>query len=94
MAESVVDAARLGRDIGSMEILTSYERWRRLDSSTLLALTDGLNRLFSNNIAPVKAARDIGLAAVNRIPPLKRLFMRYARGTLGNLPRLLKGQAL
>ena len=94
LAESVVDAARLGRDIGSMEILASYERWRRLDSSTLLALTDGLNRLFSNNIAPVKAARDIGLAAVNRIPPLKRLFMRYARGTLGNLPRLLKGQAL
>jgi 2-octaprenyl-6-methoxyphenol hydroxylase len=54
-------------------------------------VTDGLNRLFSNDLAPVRLARDLGLATVDRLPPLKRLFMRHAMGTLGRLPRLLAG---
>jgi 2-octaprenyl-6-methoxyphenol hydroxylase len=31
---------------------------------------------------------------VNRLPPLKRFFMRDAMGTLGELPRLIRGEAL
>jgi 2-octaprenyl-6-methoxyphenol hydroxylase len=57
-------------------------------------MTDGLNRLFSNDVAPVRAARDLGLAAVDRAPPLKRLFMRHAMGLVGELPRLVRGEAL
>ena len=57
-------------------------------------MTDGLNRLFSNTIVPVRLARDLGLAAVNRLPPLKRLLMRHAMGTLGDLPRLTRGGRL
>ena len=60
----------------------------------LIAATDGLNRLFSNDIAPVRLARGLGLAAVDRLAPLKRLFMRHARGTLGELPRLMRGEPL
>ena len=60
----------------------------------LIAATDGLNRLFSNDVAPIKLARDVGLAAVNRLPPLKRFFMRHAMGTVGELPRLLRGEGL
>ena len=60
----------------------------------MLAATDGLNRLFSNDLAPVRLARDAGLAAVNRTPPLKRLFMRHAMGVLGDVPRLVRGEAL
>jgi 2-octaprenyl-6-methoxyphenol hydroxylase len=60
----------------------------------LSAMTDTLNRLFSNSIPPVKAARDLGLAAVNRVPPLKRLFMRHAMGVVGQLPRLVRGEPL
>jgi len=94
LAEVVIDAARLGLDIGSAEVLARYEKWRRFDSLTLLAVTDGLNRLFSNDVGAVRAVRDLGLAAVNCTPPLKRFFMRHARGTVGKLPRMLHGAAL
>ena len=60
----------------------------------LIAATDGLNRLFSNDIAPLRLARDLGLAAVNRVPPLKRFFMNHAMGLVGDLPRLIRGEAL
>jgi 2-octaprenyl-6-methoxyphenol hydroxylase len=90
----VVDARRLGLDIGDSEVLRRYERWRRIDNWMLSAMTDTLNRLFSNAIPPVKAARVLGLAAVNRVPPLKRLFMRHAMGVVGQLPRLVRGEAL
>ncbi|MBX6320820.1 MAG: UbiH/UbiF/VisC/COQ6 family ubiquinone biosynthesis hydroxylase [Rhodospirillaceae bacterium] len=94
LAEIVVDAMRLGLDIGSLAVLERYERWRRLDTVMLIAATDGINRLFSNDIGPLRLLRDLGLAAVDRLPPLKRLFMRDAMGTLGELPRLIRGEAL
>ena len=89
----VVDAARLGLDVGGPGVLSRYEAWRRFDSMTLLAVTDGLDRLFSNDVGAVRAARGAGLAAVNRMPPLKRFFMRHARGSVGKLPRMLRGTA-
>ena len=94
LAEAVVDAARLGLDIGGSDVLSRYETWRRFDSMTLLAVTDGLNRLFSYDNGAVRAARNAGLAAVNRLPPLKRFFVRHAQGTVGKLPRMLRGTAL
>ena len=93
-AEVVVDAARLGLDIGGADVLERYQRWRRFDNTTLLAVTDVLNRLFSNDIGPLKTARQLGLAAVDQIPPLKKVFMRHARGTVGKLPKLLAGERL
>jgi len=90
-AEVIVDAARLGLDIGAPDVLERYQRWRRFDNVTLLAVTDVLNRLFSNDIAPLASARQAGLAAVDQIPSLKKLFMSHARGTVGKLPKLLSG---
>ena len=92
LTEVLVDAARLGLDIGSEDVLERYQRWRRFDNATLLAVTDVLNRLFSNDIEPLHLARDLGLAAVDKMPDLKKLFMRHARGTVGKLPKLLTGQ--
>jgi 2-octaprenyl-6-methoxyphenol hydroxylase len=94
LAELIVDARRLGLDIGASDVLEGYERWRRLDAVLLAAATDGLNRLFSNALPPLRVARDLGLAAVDRLPPLKRLFMQHAMGTLGELPRLARGLPL
>ena len=94
LAESVVDAHRLGLDIGDGPVLARYERWRRFDNVFMAAVTDGLNRLFSNDIGPVRLARDLGLAAVNRLPPLKRFFMRHAMGLVGELPRLVRGEPI
>jgi len=94
LAEAIVDARRLGLDIGDDSVLERYQRWRRLDAILLAGVTDGLNRLFSNTIAPVKLVRDLGLAAVNRMPPLKRLLMQHAMGTFGDRPRLARGERL
>ena len=94
LAEVLIDAHRLGLDLGSAVVLNKYSRWRRFDNTLMLALTDGLNRLFSNNIRPISLARDLGLAAVNRLPPLKKLFMRHAMGLAGELPRLMQGRQL
>ncbi len=94
MAQVLVEAKRLGRDLGSAEVLAEYQRWRRFDNSLLMVVTDGLNRLFSNDFEPLRLVRDLGLAAVNEIPPLKRLLMRHAMGLVGELPRLIRGQAL
>ena len=94
LAEVVIDAARLGIDIGSTAVLERYERWRRFDNALMLAVTDGLNRLFSNDIGPLRLARDVGLAVVNQAPPLKRVLMRHAMGLVGDLPRLVRGEPL
>jgi 2-octaprenyl-6-methoxyphenol hydroxylase len=91
LADVLADAKTAGRDFGERRVLARYEGWRRFDNAMMLAATDGLNRLFSNDIAPVRLARDVGLAAVNRIPALKRLFMRHAMGMLGDLPTLMRG---
>jgi len=94
LAQSVVDAMRLGLDPGATTALAAYQRWRRFDNTAMMAVTDGLNRLFSNDVAALRLARDAGLALVNQVPAAKRLFMRHAMGTVGALPRLLRGEAL
>jgi len=93
LAEVLLDAARLGRDIGALDTLKRYERWRRFDSFALAASTDALNRLFSNDIAPLRHLRDLGLGIVDSIGPARRFFMRHAGGDVGKLPRLMKGEA-
>ncbi len=75
-------------------MLERYQRWRRFDNVALMAVTDGLNRLFSTDLAPVRLIRDLGLGIVNSLPPLKRVFMRHAMGMVGDLPRLTRGEAL
>jgi 2-octaprenyl-6-methoxyphenol hydroxylase len=94
LAECLVDARRLGLDIGASSVLARYEHWRHVDATVLAATTDALTRLFTNTLAPVVLARDIGLALVNRLPPLKNLFMRHAMGVIGDTPRLVRGEAL
>ena len=94
LAELVVDARRLGLDPGGAALLARYERWRRFDSLALIAITDGLNRLFGNDLLPLRVARELGLGLVERIAPLKQFFMRHAMGVLGDLPRLMRGEAL
>ena len=83
LVEVLAEAHGLGLDPGSAALLADYDRRRRVDTMMLVAATDGLNRLFSNDIAPLRLARRLGLATVNQLPPLKRLFMRHAMGTIG-----------
>ena len=93
LAEAVVDAVRLGLDPGGDDVLSAYERARRFDTVAMGVVTDGLNRLFSNDVLPVRLARDLGLGIVDRLPALKRFFIREAAG-LSAGPRLMRGEAL
>ena len=92
LAESVADAARLGLDIGGSQVLERYQRWRRFDTMTMSVATDGLNRLFSNHSDALRLVRDIGLGLVERLPALKRTFIREAAGVTGEVPKLMKGE--
>lgn len=94
LAEAVVDAARLGLDPGSPDVLDRYQRWRRFDTLSMGIATDGLNRLFSNRSDALRLVRDIGLGLVERLPVLKGFFIREAAGLTGEVPKLLRGEAL
>lgn len=94
LAEVVVDAARLGMDIGQADVLERYQRWRRFDTMAMGLATNSLNFLFSNRSTLLRTVRDIGLGLVDRAPPLKSLFVRQAAGLTGEVPRLLRGEAL
>lgn len=94
LIEIIVDAKRLGLDLAHPSGLARYERWRRADNLLMAAACDALNRLFSNDIAPIRIARDLGLGIVDKLGPLKKVLMRHAMGTVGDLPRLLRGAAL
>jgi 2-octaprenyl-6-methoxyphenol hydroxylase len=94
LAEVIVDAARLGIDLGQADVLERYQRWRRFDTMAMGLATNSLNLLFSNKSTLLRSVRDIGLGLVDRLPPLKSLFIRQAAGLSGEVPRLLKGEAL
>jgi 2-octaprenyl-6-methoxyphenol hydroxylase len=94
LAEVIVDGVRLGLDPGAYDVLERYQRWRRFDTMTMSVATDGLNRLFSNRSDVLRLMRDVGLGVVDRLPAAKQFFMREAAGLVGDVPRLLRGEAL
>lgn len=94
LAETVVDAQRLGLDVGQGSVLAGYEAWRRFDTVRMAAATDGFNRVFSNDNAVLRLARDVGLGIVDRLGELKRRFAAEAGGLVGPSPRLLRGERL
>ncbi len=92
MADVLTNARAVGLDIGSLTVLADYERWRHFDSAMLAFGTDALNRLFSNDIGPLRFARSFGMGLVNRITPLRHMFMKQAGADLGRLPSLLQAE--
>jgi 2-octaprenyl-6-methoxyphenol hydroxylase len=94
LAETIVDAMRLGLDPGGADTLARYQQWRRFDTMTMAVATDGLNRLFSNRSDMLRALRDLGLGLVERLPALKQMFIREAAGLTGEVPKLLRGESL
>ena len=94
LAEVLAEARFRGEDIGSADVLARYQRWRRFDTALLVAATDGINRLFSNDNPLLRAGRDLGLGLVNRLPGLRRGLIREAAGISGDLPKLLQGRAI
>jgi len=94
IAETIVGEMRLGLDPGAPAPLGSYERARRFDIAASGMGMDAMNRLFSNDVAPLRFLRDLGLRLVNRTPPLKDLLILEARGAGRGVPKLLRGLSL
>lgn len=94
LSQVIVDASRKQKDIGSLDNLTLYAKWRKRDHIQTAMATDGLVRLFSNNFLPLAAIRNLGLLVVDLVPPLKKVFARHAMGFVGKLPRLGRGLKL
>jgi 2-octaprenyl-6-methoxyphenol hydroxylase len=94
LAELIVDHHRVGLDIGSEQLLSEYAKRRKWDSIALVGLTDGLTKLFTNSYQSLHYLRTVGLGIVNKIPPLKKMFVKRAMGVGGKKPRLIQGQHL
>jgi 2-octaprenyl-6-methoxyphenol hydroxylase len=90
IAGLILAAHARGEDIGGDALLQRYQRARRFDNMAMGGTTDLLNRLFSNDSAPVRAARRAGLRAVAKLPFARRFFMEQAMGTSGLLPALIR----
>jgi 2-octaprenyl-6-methoxyphenol hydroxylase len=94
LAEVLSEARRRGEDIGAGSVAARYQGWRRADTAAMVAATDGINTLFSNDNALLRGLRTIGLGAVNAMPFLRQSAMRHAAGLTGNVPRLMQGKPL
>jgi 2-octaprenyl-6-methoxyphenol hydroxylase len=94
LAEVVAEDARLGLDIGGEATMEKYQQRRRVDTMMTAVATDGLNRLFSNDIYALRQFRDLGLKVVDRSPAIKAFLMREAAGLTGELPKLMRGELL
>lgn len=94
LAEVLVGAVREGKDPGALSTLKHYADWRRSDYIRVMGFTDGLARTFSNELRPLVVARNLGMVAMDLVPPLRRLFTRQAMGVNGRQPRLALGLSL
>ncbi|MDO5647018.1 UbiH/UbiF/VisC/COQ6 family ubiquinone biosynthesis hydroxylase [Paracoccus sp. (in: a-proteobacteria)] len=95
LAETLVDAARRGEDIGAALVLERYQGWRRFDGTALALGMDSVNRLFASENPLIAAARGVGMGLVSAVPGLRRGFMRQAAGlSIDPMPRLLTGRRL
>ncbi|PZO65005.1 MAG: 2-octaprenyl-6-methoxyphenyl hydroxylase [Paracoccus denitrificans] len=95
LAEVIVDAARRGEDIGAIDVLNRFQRWRRFDATAMGLGMDVVNRAFSSGSALIRGAMEVGMGAVSAVAPLRRRFMRQAAGlSIDPMPRLLLGQSL
>ena len=92
LSEVLTEAARLGLDPGDVTQLKRYERWRRFDSSTSAMAATVLNKLFANDITPLRMMRQFGLGVIDRLPSVKGLLRSEAAGLTGELPKLLRGE--
>jgi 2-octaprenyl-6-methoxyphenol hydroxylase len=76
--------SRRGAAIGDADHLAQYRARRRLDRAGGIGFTDALVRLFSNDIAPFKGARGLGLLLLGAAPPVRDfLVRRMTFGTRG-----------
>ena len=93
LADVVGTGLAAGRDPGDPALLRRYERWRKPENILAMRAFDGINRLFSNEDPGLGALRRAGLTLVDRLAPLKGVFIRRAMGLEGDLPAAARAVA-
>ncbi len=88
LAETILAARDRGEDIGNLTVLRRYDQWRRWENSVILAFTDTLDRMFSNDFGLTIALRRLGLWALDTFPPVKTTALRLMTGLLGRKPAI------
>ena len=94
LAEVLAEARRMGEDLGGSVVLERYQTWRRFDGISLALGMDAVNRLFSSDDPALRLLRDTGVKLASALLPARRIFMREAAGISGDLPRMLRGEAV
>ena len=89
LVQIITEAQKRGEDYGSLAVLKRYEEWRRFDNTALALATDTFNKLFSNDNLVLRLGRDLGMGLINKLPGLRRGFIREAAGLSGDLPGLM-----
>lgn len=68
------------RGIGDLRVLERYQRERSVAIAHMRWVTDGLHALFSSNLEPVKAVRNLGMDMVAKLPFIKEFLIKKASG--------------
>ncbi len=90
LAQVLETATAADEDIGNIQVLKRYERWRKQENLTILGFTDLLDRIFSNKFLPLLLARRLGLWMMRRVPVLKIFTLKLMIGLKGRTPELAK----
>ena len=94
LVETLVMARQSGKQVGDLEVLQGYAKWRQQDERVMVAFTDSMVRLFTNPLLPIVFLRQKGLLALRYIPPIRNLFTRAVTGRMGKQPALMRGVGL
>jgi len=91
IAEVVIAAQKEGREFWSDDVLRKYETWRKKDRRELIAFSDGVTRLFSNDLLAYNAGRNLGLLATDLFSPFKNILSKRSLGISGQTTKLVRG---
>lgn len=94
LAEIIIDARRLGLDIGSQNLLQRYEKRRRLDTNTRVAGVDFMNRLVAEDNPAIKKIRRTGLKLLDKLAPAKAAAMHIGLAPQLDQSRIARGEKL
>ena len=87
LADMLISRLDFGEDIGERLFLERYAQARQKDLNRVIGFTDSTVRIFSTEFFPMAWGRNLGLLALDRFPPGKRLLARYAMGLGDRIPR-------
>lgn len=91
LSEVIFNAVHQQQVLGSKAFIQNYQHMQQPDQQRVIRLTDTLVNVFSNDWLPLAMARNLGLVALDGLPPLKTWLMRQMAGLHGYPSRLLRG---